>query len=62
MFTFAISLLTDHQLVSKPLLQNFMAFNKSAISTTQHENQWHRIQFNEIQYESNTRPAGGCHV
>lgn len=28
MFTFAISLLTDHQLVSKPLLPDFMAFKQ----------------------------------
>lgn len=57
MFTFATSLLTDHQLVQISWLSN-----KSAISTTQHESRWHRIQFDEIQYESNTRPTAACHV
>lgn len=54
MFTFAVSLHIDHQLVSAHLPTHFMAFNKSAINTTQNESQWHRVLFNEIQYESNT--------
>lgn len=62
MFTFPLSLLRDHQLVSTHLHTHFMAFNKSAINTTQHESQWHRVQFDEIQYESNTRPPAACYV
>lgn len=44
MFTFAISLPTYHQLVSTRLLTHFMAFDKSAINTRQHESRWHRVQ------------------
>lgn len=52
MFTFAVSLHTDHQLVSAHQPTRFMAFDKSAINTTQHESRRHRFLFNEIQYES----------
>lgn len=62
MFTSAISLLTDHQLISTHLLTHSMAVYKSAINTTQHESRWHRVQFNEIQYENNTGPAAACYV
>lgn len=62
MFTFLLSLLADHQRVSTHLSTHFMAFHKSAINTTQHESRWHRVQVNDIQYESNTRPAAACYV
>ena len=48
MFTFITSLLTDHQLVGTHLLTLLMAFNESAVNTTQHERQWHRVQSDEI--------------
>lgn len=62
MFTFAITILPHRPPAGQDLLSHFMAFNKSAINTTQHESQWHRLQFNEIQYESNTRLAAACYV
>lgn len=37
MFTFTTSFLTDHQLVNAHLPTHFMAFDKLAINTTQHE-------------------------
>lgn len=60
MLTFTISPLTDHRLVSTRLPTHFMAFHKLAINTTQHDSQWHRVQFYEMQFESNTRPAAEC--
>lgn len=60
MFTSAISFLTDHLLVGTHPLTHFMAFDKLAINTTQHESRRHRVQFNEIQDDSNTRPAAAC--
>lgn len=62
MFTFAVSLLTDHQLISAHLLTHFKAFYKSAANATQHESRWHGVQFDEIQYESNTGSAAACYV
>lgn len=56
MFTFPLSLLTDHQLVRTHLRTHFMAFHKSAINTTQHESRWHRVQFNEISMRATQDP------
>lgn len=62
MFTFATQFLhTDLRPVSTCSHISWL-FDKSAIYTIQHESQRHRVQLNEIRYESNTGLTAARHV